>query len=74
MPDTLRFDHLALPDGGGKPWLMMFSGSGQLLALCALCGAQPGRADGLPQPAVPAAQRVQHGIAAHCGGGAAARE
>jgi catechol 2,3-dioxygenase-like lactoylglutathione lyase family enzyme len=64
MPDTLRFDHLALPvyaaartlhfysevlrlplvdalsgdDRGGKPWLMMFFGSGQLLALCALYG------------------------------------
>jgi catechol 2,3-dioxygenase-like lactoylglutathione lyase family enzyme len=76
MPDTLRFDHLALPvydaartlhfysevlqlplvdalsgdDWGGRPWLMMFfgTGSGQLLALCALHGAQPPRPDGLP--------------------------
>jgi len=43
-------DALSGDDWGGKPWLMMFfgTGSGQLLALCALGGAQPPRADGLP--------------------------
>ena len=43
-------DALSGDDWGGKPWLMMFfgTGSGQLLALCALRGAQPPRADGLP--------------------------
>ena len=37
-------------DWGGKPWLMMFfaTGGGQLLALCALHGAQRPPADGLP--------------------------
>jgi catechol 2,3-dioxygenase-like lactoylglutathione lyase family enzyme len=37
-------------DWGGKPWLMMFfgTGSGQLLALCALRGAERPPADGLP--------------------------
>jgi len=37
-------------DWGGKPWLMMFfgTGGGQLLALSALHGAQPPRPDGLP--------------------------
>jgi catechol 2,3-dioxygenase-like lactoylglutathione lyase family enzyme len=94
MPDTLRFDHLALPvydaartlhfysevlqlplvdalsgdDWGGKPWLMMFFGtrSGQLLALCALSGAQPPRPDGLPADvrhfafSVPSAAEQEH--------------
>ena len=43
-------DALSGDDWGGKPWLMMFfgTGSGQLLALCALHGAQPPRPDGLP--------------------------
>ena len=43
-------DALSGDDWGGKPWLMMFfgTGSGQLLALCALYGAQPPPADGLP--------------------------
>ena len=43
-------DALSGDDWGGKPWLMMFfgTGSGQLLALCALQGAQPPRPDGLP--------------------------
>ena len=43
-------DALSGDDWGGKPWLMMFfaTGSGQLLALCALSGAQPPRPDGLP--------------------------
>jgi len=57
---TLRFytevlqlplvDALSGDDWGGRPWLMMFFGtaSGQLLALCALHGAQPPRPDGLP--------------------------
>jgi catechol 2,3-dioxygenase-like lactoylglutathione lyase family enzyme len=37
-------------DWEGKPWLMMFfgTGSGQLLALCALDGAEPPSPDGLP--------------------------
>ena len=37
-------------DWGGKPWLMMFfgTGGGQLLALCALHGAQRPPPDGLP--------------------------
>jgi catechol 2,3-dioxygenase-like lactoylglutathione lyase family enzyme len=43
-------DALSGDDWGGKPWLMMFfgTGDGQLLALCALCGAQPPHPDGLP--------------------------
>ena len=43
-------DALSGDDWGGKPWLMMFfgTGSGQLLALSALWGAQPPRPDGLP--------------------------
>ena len=43
-------DALSGDDWGGRPWLMMFfgTGSGQLLALCALRGAQPPRPDGLP--------------------------
>ena len=43
-------DALSGDDWGGKPWLMMFfgTGSGQLLALCALRGARPPRPDGLP--------------------------
>ena len=43
-------DALSGDDWGGKPWLMMFfgTGSGQLLALSALAGAQPPRPDGLP--------------------------
>lgn len=43
-------DALSGDDWGGKPWLMMFfgTGSGQLLALCALRGAQPPPPDGLP--------------------------
>ncbi len=43
-------DALSGDDWGGKPWLMMFfgTGGGQLLALCALHGAQPPRPDGLP--------------------------
>ena len=43
-------DALSGDDWGGQPWLMMFfgTGSGQLLALCALHGAQPPRPDGLP--------------------------
>jgi catechol 2,3-dioxygenase-like lactoylglutathione lyase family enzyme len=43
-------DALSGDDWGGKPWLMMFfgTGSGQLLALCALRGAKPPRPDGLP--------------------------
>ena len=43
-------DALSGDDWGGKPWLMMFFGtaSGQLLALCALQGAQPPQPDGLP--------------------------
>jgi catechol 2,3-dioxygenase-like lactoylglutathione lyase family enzyme len=43
-------DALSGDDWGGKPWLMMFfgTGSGQLLALCALRGAHPPRPDGLP--------------------------
>ena len=43
-------DALSGDDWGGKPWLMMFfgTGAGQLLALCALQGAQPPPADGLP--------------------------
>jgi catechol 2,3-dioxygenase-like lactoylglutathione lyase family enzyme len=43
-------DALSGDDWGGKPWLMMFfgTGSGQLLALCALYGAQPPHSDGLP--------------------------
>lgn len=43
-------DALSGDDWGGKPWLMMFfgTGGGQLLALCALRGAQPPRPDGLP--------------------------
>ena len=37
-------------DWGGKPWLMMFFGTagGQQIALCALRGARPPPADGLP--------------------------
>ena len=44
-------DALSGDDWGGKPWLMMFfgTGSGQLLALSALHGAQPPRPDGLPE-------------------------
>jgi catechol 2,3-dioxygenase-like lactoylglutathione lyase family enzyme len=44
-------DALSGDDWGGKPWLMMFfgTGSGQLLALCALRGAQPPPPDGLPR-------------------------
>jgi catechol 2,3-dioxygenase-like lactoylglutathione lyase family enzyme len=57
---TLRFytevlqlplvDALAGEDWGGKPWLMMFfgTGGGQLLVLCALRGARPPHPDGLP--------------------------
>ena len=43
-------DAISGDDWGGKPWLMMFfgTGGGQLLALCALEGAQPPRPDGLP--------------------------
>lgn len=43
-------DALSGDDWGGKPWLMMFfgTGGGQLLALCALHGAQRPPADGLP--------------------------
>ena len=43
-------DALSGDDWGGKPWLMMFfgTGGGQLLALCALQGAQPPRPEGLP--------------------------
>jgi len=43
-------DALSGDDWGGKPWLMMFfgTGSGQLLALCALRGAERPPADGLP--------------------------
>jgi hypothetical protein len=43
-------DALSGDDWGGKPWLMMFfgTGGGQLLALCALSGAQPPRPEGLP--------------------------
>ena len=43
-------DALSGDDWGGKPWLMMFFGTagGQLLALCALSGAQPPPPDGLP--------------------------
>jgi catechol 2,3-dioxygenase-like lactoylglutathione lyase family enzyme len=43
-------DALSGDDWGGKPWLMMFfgTGSGQLLALCALHGAQRPPPDGLP--------------------------
>jgi catechol 2,3-dioxygenase-like lactoylglutathione lyase family enzyme len=43
-------DALSGDDWGGKPWLMMFfgTGGGQLLALSALQGAQPPRPDGLP--------------------------
>jgi catechol 2,3-dioxygenase-like lactoylglutathione lyase family enzyme len=43
-------DALTGDDWGGKSWLMMFfrTGSGQLLALSALQGAQPPRPDGLP--------------------------
>ncbi|HVN46306.1 MAG TPA: VOC family protein [Steroidobacteraceae bacterium] len=43
-------DALSGDDWGGKPWLMMFfgTGEGQLLALSALHGAQPPRPDGLP--------------------------
>jgi catechol 2,3-dioxygenase-like lactoylglutathione lyase family enzyme len=43
-------DAISGDDWGGKPWLMMFfgTGGGQLLALCALRGAQPPRPDGLP--------------------------
>ena len=42
-------DALCGEDWGGKPWLMMFfgTGGGQLLALCALYGAQPQHSDGL---------------------------
>jgi catechol 2,3-dioxygenase-like lactoylglutathione lyase family enzyme len=44
-------DALSGDDWGGKPWLMMFfgTGSGQLLALCALRGAERPPADGLPR-------------------------
>lgn len=44
-------DALCGDDWGGKPWLMMFfgTGSGQLLALCALRGAERPPADGLPR-------------------------
>jgi len=43
-------DALSGDDWGGKRWLMMFfgTGAGQLLALCALQGAQPPPPDGLP--------------------------
>lgn len=43
-------DALSGDDWGGKPWLMMFfgTGGGQLLALSVLQGAQPPRPDGLP--------------------------
>ena len=43
-------DALSGDDWGGKPWLMMFfgTGGGQLLALSALAGTQPPRPDGLP--------------------------
>ena len=43
-------DALSGDDWGGKPWLMMLfgTGSGQLLALCALHGAQRPPPDGLP--------------------------
>jgi catechol 2,3-dioxygenase-like lactoylglutathione lyase family enzyme len=43
-------DALSGEDWGGKPWLMMFfaTGSGQLLALCALRGARRPPPDGLP--------------------------
>jgi catechol 2,3-dioxygenase-like lactoylglutathione lyase family enzyme len=43
-------DALSGDDWGGKPWLMMFfaTGSGQLLALCALRGARRPPADALP--------------------------
>jgi len=43
-------DALSGDDWGGRPWLMMFfgTGSGQLLALCALRGARPPPPDGLP--------------------------
>jgi len=59
-PRTLQFytevlqlplvDALSGDDWGGKPWLMMFfgTGGGQLLALCALYGARPSHPDGLP--------------------------
>src|SRR5215469_13754465 len=44
-------DALSGDDWGGRPWLMMFfgTGSGQLLALCALRGAERPPADGLPR-------------------------
>jgi catechol 2,3-dioxygenase-like lactoylglutathione lyase family enzyme len=44
-------DALSGDDWGGKPWLMMFfaTGSGQLLALCALRGAERPPPDGLPR-------------------------
>jgi len=44
-------DALSGDDWGGKPWLMMFfgTGSGQLLALCALRGVERPLADGLPR-------------------------
>jgi glyoxylase I family protein len=43
-------DALSGDDWGGKPWLMMFfgTGSGQLIALCALRGARPPPQDDLP--------------------------
>ena len=43
-------DALSGEDWGGKPWLMMFfgTGSGQLLALCALHGARPPPPDDSP--------------------------
>jgi catechol 2,3-dioxygenase-like lactoylglutathione lyase family enzyme len=51
--EVLQFplvDALSGDDWGGKPWLMMFfgTGGGQLLALSALYGAQPPPPDGLP--------------------------
>ena len=61
-------DALSGDDWGGKPWLMMFfgTGGGQLLALCALQGAQPPRPDGLPADvrhcafAVPSSAEQEH--------------
>jgi catechol 2,3-dioxygenase-like lactoylglutathione lyase family enzyme len=44
-------DAMSGDDWGGRPWLMMFfaTGSSQLLALCALRGAQPAPRDDLPE-------------------------
>ena len=44
-------DALTGDDWGGRAWLMMFfaTGGGQLLALCALRGAQPAPAAPLPE-------------------------